>query len=184
MPLRNSIDRYGAAAQALHWLIVVLVIVQVTIALRAAGMPFGPGKAIALAWHKSFGMTILMLAVLRLLWRLANPVPSLPATMKSYEKGLAHVSHYLLYILLFAMPLSGWVMSAAHNYPVSWFHLFTWPSPVAPDHELAEKMEDVHEALAWTLGAVVTAHVLAALWHHFVRKDDVLQRMLPRREAS
>jgi cytochrome b561 len=184
MPLRNSTERYGAVAQALHWLIVVLILLQVTIALRAAGLPQGVQKILTLGWHKSFGMTVLMLVILRLVWRLVNTVPALPTTMKPYEKGLAHVSHLLLYVLLFAIPLSGWVMSAAHNYPVSWFSLFTWPNPVAPDKELAENMEEVHETLAWTLVTVASLHILAALWHHFVRKDDVLQRMLPRHGSS
>ena len=183
MPLRNSIDRYGAVAQALHWLIVALVLVQVTTALLAHDMPFGPHKADMLARHKSFGMTILMLMVLRLVWRLANSVPPLPAALKSYERGLAHVSHYLLYVLLFAMPLSGWIMSVAKNYPVSWFHLFTWPNPVAPGKQLAESMEDVHLTLAWILGGIVTIHILAALRHHFVLKDNVLRRMLPAKES-
>ncbi|MGH8265617.1 MAG: cytochrome b [Steroidobacteraceae bacterium] len=182
MPIRNSIDRYGAVAQTLHWLIVALVLVQVTTALLAHDMPFGPHKAAMLGRHKSFGMTILMLMMLRLLWRLANPAPQLPVTLKSYERGLAHASHYLLYILLFAMPLSGWVMSVAKNYPVSWFHLFTWPNPVAPDKELAVSMEEVHETLAWILGGAATIHILAALRHHFVLKDNVLRRMLPAKE--
>jgi cytochrome b561 len=182
MPLRNSIDRYGAVAQALHWLIVALVITQVTTALLAHDMPFGPHKADMLARHKSFGMTILMLMVLRVLWRLLNPAPRLPDTLKSYERSLAHVSHYLLYALLFAMPLSGWIMSVAKNYPVSWFHLFTWPNPVAPDKALAGTMVEVHETLAWILGGAATIHILAALRHQFVLKDDVLKRMLPAKE--
>jgi cytochrome b561 len=179
MPIRNSTDRYGNVAQLLHWLIVVLIILQVILALIADDMPLGVQKLTVLARHKSFGMTILGLAVLRVLWRFMNPVPTLPTTLKPYERGLARVTHVLLYVLMFAMPLSGWVMSTAHNYPVSWFGLFTWPNPVAPDKELAELMEEVHESLAYTLGAVVTLHVLAALKHHFVLKDNVLKRMLP-----
>jgi cytochrome b561 len=179
MHIRNSADRYGAVAQFLHWLIVALLIVQVSTALLADDMPLGLAKLAMLARHKSFGMTILALALIRVLWRLANPAPPLPATLKPYERVLARVTHVLLYALLFAMPLSGWVMSAAHNYPVSWFHLFTWPSPVAPDKQLAENLEDVHETLAYVLAATVTLHIIAALKHHFVLKDDTLKRMLP-----
>lgn len=179
MQIRNSAERYGAVAQALHWLIVVLLVVQVTTALLADDMPVGLAKLTMLARHKSFGMTILMLAVLRVLWRIVTPAPALPANLKPYERRLARITHFALYALLFIMPLTGWVMSAAHNYPVSWFHLFTWPNPVAPDHELAETLEDVHETFAFVLGGVVTLHILAALKHRFVLKDDVLQRMLP-----
>ena len=179
MSIRNSADRYGAVAQLLHWLIVALLIVQVTTALLADDMPLGLQKLAMLARHKSFGMTILALAALRVIWRFTNPVPVLPTTLKPYERRLARGTHFLLYALLFAMPISGWIMSVAHNYPVSWFHLFTWPNPVTPDKALAEIMEGVHESLAYTLGAVVTLHVLAALKHQFVLKDDVLKRMLP-----
>jgi len=179
MHIRNSAERYGAVAQFLHWLIVALLIVQVSTALLADDMPLGLAKLAMLARHKSFGMTILALALIRVLWRLANPAPPLPATLKPYERALARVTHVLLYALLFAMPLSGWAMSAALNYPVSWFHLFTWPNPVSPDKHLAEILKDVHETLAYVLAATVTLHILAALKHHFVLKDDTLRRMLP-----
>jgi cytochrome b561 len=179
MPIRNSAERYGAIAQLLHWLIVALLGVQVTTALLADDLPLGVQKLVMLGRHKSFGMTIFGLAVLRLLWRLANPTPALPLTLKPYERGLARVTHVLLYVLLFAMPLSGWIMSAAKNYPVSWFHLFTWPNPVAPNKHLAEFMVDMHETLAYVLLVTASLHILAALKHHFVLKDNVLKRMLP-----
>mgnify|MGYP001381267333 CR=1 FL=1 len=179
MQIRNSIDRYGAVAQFLHWLIVALLVVQVTTATLADDMPLGLAKLAMLARHKSFGMTILALAVLRLLWRFASPAPSLPTTLKPYERGLARLTHTLLYVLLIAMPISGWIMSAAKNYPVSWFHQFTWPNPVAPDKDLGEAMEELHETFAYVLGAIVTLHILAALKHHFVLKDNTLKRMLP-----
>lgn len=184
MPFRNTAERYGAVAQTLHWLIVALIVVQVTTAFLADDMPFGPHKAAMLGRHKSFGMTILMLMVLRLGWRFANPSPRLPAATKPYERGLAKITHYALYAILFAMPLSGWVLSAAKNFPVSWFHLFTWPNPVAPDADLAEGMEELHETLAIVLGVTVTLHILAALRHHFLLKDDVLKRMLPARKGT
>jgi cytochrome b561 len=179
MQIRNSAERYGAVAQALHWLIVALLILQVMSALIADEMPVGLEKLTVLGRHKSIGMTILMLAAIRVIWRFVTPPPSLPPTLKPYERGLARITHFLLYALLFVMPITGWIMSVAHNYPVSWFHLFTWPNPVAPDKELAETMEGVHKSLALVLGGVVTLHILAALKHRFVLKDDVLQRMLP-----
>jgi cytochrome b561 len=179
MPIRNSTTRYGAIAQLLHWLIVALLVVQVTTALIADDLPLGVQKLLMLGRHKSFGMTILGLAVLRLVWRLANPTPALPSTLKPYERRLARVTHVLLYALLFAMPLTGWIMSVAKNYPVSWFHLFTWPNPVAPNKHLGELMVDVHKSLAYVLLVTVSLHILAALKHHFMLKDDVLKRMLP-----
>lgn len=180
MQMRNSSERYGLISQLLHWLIVSLIAVQVTTALLAQGMPPGLDKLIMLGRHKSFGMTILVLAAIRLLWRLRDPLPTLPAASRPLEQVLARATHRLLYLLLFALPLSGWVMSAAHNYPVSWFRLFTWPDPVAPDKALGERMETVHEALVYVLAIALALHVLAALRHHYILRDDVLRRMWPR----
>jgi cytochrome b561 len=179
MQIRNSLNRFGAVAQLLHWLVVVGVVLQFMSALIADDMPFGVAKALIMVRHKSIGITILALATLRLLWRLANPVPTLPTTLKPYERGLAHITHTILYVCLFAMPISGWIMTSAKNFPFRWFGLFSWPMPVAPNKALADIMETTHGALALTLAAAVTLHILAALKHHFVLKDNVLKRMLP-----
>ncbi|HWP94191.1 MAG TPA: cytochrome b [Gammaproteobacteria bacterium] len=180
MPIwRNTPTRYGAIAQTFHWLIVALVIVQFALGHMADDMPLGIQKLATLARHKSLGMTILMLAVLRLAWRLRDPPPPLPAGMPDWEKRAAHITHALLYILLFALPLTGWLMSSAKNFPVSWFGLFTFPDLVAPDPELEEVLEETHEMLGWLLAATAVLHALAALRHHFIRHDDVLRRMLP-----
>jgi cytochrome b561 len=178
MQMRNSTVRWGSVAQFLHWLIVALIITQVILALAASelhGMP----KLAMLARHKSVGITILMLAVVRLAWRLVNPTPPLPLTLKPYERFLANFTHAALYVLIFAMPLSGWIMSSARGFPVSWFNVFQLPDLVAKNRPLYEAMLKTHEALALTLGAVATLHLLGALKHHFVLKDTVLRRMLP-----
>src|ERR1700761_8618425 len=124
MSIRNTPARWGHVSQFLHWLIVVLIIVQVVLANMAARLPLGPKKIGVYAWHKSFGITILVLAIIRLLWRWANPTPLLPGTLKPYERVLANFTHATLYILLFAMPLSGWTMSSARGFPVAWFGFF------------------------------------------------------------
>jgi cytochrome b561 len=178
MQVRNTIERWGSVAQTLHWLIVALIITQVILALTASQL-HGMAKLAMLARHKSVGITILMLAVVRLLWRFANPTPPLPATLKPYERFLAHFTHAALYFLIFAMPISGWVMTSARGFPVSWFSLFQLPDLVAKNRPLYEAMLTTHEALAWSLGAVATLHLLAALKHHFVLKDTILRRMLP-----
>jgi cytochrome b561 len=179
MQFRNSASRFGAVSQFLHWLIVILLAVQFTLGWIADDLPLGLEKLTVLARHKSFGMTILMLAVVRLLWRFANPIPTLPLTLKPYERALARVTHALLYALLFAMPISGWIMSSAANYPVSWFHQFTWPNLIAPDKSIVDDLKEVHETIAVALLVTLGLHVLAALKHHFVLKDDTLKRMLP-----
>lgn len=178
MQLRNTTARWGNVAQFLHWLIVALIITQVILALTASQL-HGMAKLAMLARHKSVGITILMLAAVRLVWRLVNPTPPLPITLKPYERLLANFTHAALYALIFAMPITGWIMTSARGFPVSWFNLFQLPDLVAKNRPLYEAMQETHESLAWTLGAVATLHLLAALKHHFVLKDTVLRRMLP-----
>jgi cytochrome b561 len=178
MQLRNTTARWGSVAQFLHWLIVALIITQVILAFSAEQL-HGMAKLAMLARHKSVGITILMLATVRLVWRLGNPTPPLPTTLKPYERLLARFTHAALYVLIFAMPMSGWIMTSARGFPASWFNLFQLPDLVAKNRPLYEAMKQTHETLAWTLGAVATLHLLAALKHHFVLKDTVLRRMLP-----
>ena len=178
MSVRNTSRRWGAVSQLLHWLIVALIILQFTLALIADEL-HGSRKVAMLARHKSFGITILVLAALRLAWRALNPTPELPTTLKPYERTLARGTHLLLYVLLFAMPLSGWTMSSARGFPVSWFGFFQLPDLVPKNKALYEALVDTHGTLACVLVAVVALHVAAALKHHFVLKDDVLRRMLP-----
>jgi len=102
MSIRNTSTRWGHLAQFLHWLIVILIITQVILASIAEDLPIGPKKIEVYAWHKSVGITILSLAIIRLLWRWANPTPELPSTLKPYERALAKVTHFGLYLLLFA----------------------------------------------------------------------------------
>jgi cytochrome b561 len=179
MTIRNTTVRWGHVSQFLHWLIVVLLIVQVTLATLADDLPLGMKKLALLARHKSVGITILGLVILRLLWRWMNPSPELPNTLKPYERVLANLTHAGLYILLFAMPLSGWMMSSARGFPVSWFGFIQLPDFVSKNKALYDVMLETHETLAWALYTIVFLHVAAALKHHFLLKDNVLRRMLP-----
>src|ERR1043165_4078288 len=121
MLFRNTTRSWGFLSKTLHWLIVLLIINQWIIAERALSLPKGPALIQALWWHKSFGITILGLAVIRLAWRLLTPVPDLTPETRAWERVLARISRVLLYSLIFAMPLSGWTMSSARSFPVSWF---------------------------------------------------------------
>jgi cytochrome b561 len=180
MTLRNTTLRWGWLAQLFHWTIVALIITQFTLITLAENQPKLSSEQIALILrHKSVGITILMLAVLRLTWRWLNPTPPLPDTLKPYERFLARFTHAALYVLIFIMPLSGWTMSSARNFPVSWFGLFQLPDLVGQDKRLYDTLHDTHETLAATLIVIAVLHVLAALKHHFFLKDDVLRRMLP-----
>ena len=178
MPFRNTTRTWGSLSKAFHWLIVLLIINQWLIAERADELK-GLAKLEALAWHKSFGLTILMLAVLRLLWRLMNPTPDLTTETHRWERMLAKISHVLLYALIFAMPLTGWMMSSAKNYPVSWFKLVQFPDLVAPAEQTFHLMDDLHHLLFKVLVGVALLHVAGALKHHFIDRNDVLKRMLP-----
>src|SRR6202142_2074949 len=128
MPNETSPQRYGAVAQGLHWIIAGLIVTQFTLGWMADDLPLGMRRLALLARHKSFGMTVLMLAVLRLLWRLLNRPPELPPCMSKAERNLARDAHAAFYFLLFAMARPGWLMSSAKNYSVSWFGRFTWPN--------------------------------------------------------
>jgi cytochrome b561 len=165
-------------AQTLHWAIVILLIVQVTLGKIADELPLGLEKLVLLARHKSFGITILGLAVIRLAWRWIDRPPPLPP-MPRWQQLAAKLNHWALYTLLFAMPLSGWMMSSASNYPVSWFGLAQLPDLVAPDRSLKEQLEEVHELLATILISLALLHVAAALKHQFLDRDGLLFRMLP-----
>ena len=178
MPFRNTTRSWGSLSKAFHWLIVLLIINQWWIAERADELK-GLAKLEALGTHKSFGMTILMLAVLRLLWRLMNPTPELTSETRQWERVLARISHVLLYALIFAMPLTGWMMSSAKNYPVSWFKLFQFPDLVAPAEQTFHQMQDLHHLLFKVLVGVALLHAAGALKHHFIDRNDVLKRMLP-----
>lgn len=172
-------DRYDALAQLLHWLVVVLIVVQFVLANRAHDLPAGLAKLAVLSQHKSFGITILALAVIRLAWRFVSPPPPLPAGMRPLQRIAAQVSHAALYFLLFAMPLSGWAMSSAANYPVSWFGMVQLPDFVAPAEALHEALEETHEVMADILLVLALLHTAAAFKHHFIDKDGLLWRMVP-----
>lgn len=177
MAWRNTSERWGTLARLFHWAIVVMLIGQFIMAEIAEDLPLGMEKIAVLARHKSVGITILLLAVLRLGWRALNPTPRAPAGAP-WEHALARGAHFALYGLLFAMPLSGWMMSSAKNYPVSWFNLLPLPNLVPVSESIYEFMHETHELLATALIVIAAAHVLGALRHHFIKKDDVLKRML------
>jgi cytochrome b561 len=179
MSLRNTASRYGSVAKLLHWTIVLLIIAQFVLASSAEDLPNGLEKLKLLATHKSIGMTVLMLALFRLGWRLANVVPPPPPGMPRWQVVAAHASHGLLYALLIAQPITGWIMSSARNFPVAYFGWFQWPDLVEPSDALHERFEDIHHLLAEVLLVVALLHAAAALYHHFGSRDEVLLRMLP-----
>ncbi|MDR7191598.1 cytochrome b [Luteimonas terrae] len=179
MTLRNRPDRWGGVSQLLHWLVVALILTTGTLGLVMGDMRNSPTKIELYALHKSLGLTILALATLRLLWRLYAGAPR-PVPGPRWQDRLASLTHWLLYGLLFAIPLSGWTFNSAAGYPLQWFKLFNLPALVKRDADLRQLAGNVHELLFWTLAGLAMLHAAAALYHHFLQRDDTLARMLPR----
>lgn len=184
MRLRNSDETWGLVAQLLHWLIAVLIVVMASLGWYMTTLDISPTMFELYALHKSIGVTVFTLVILRLAWRLSNPTPALPGHMPPAERWLAHASHGLLYLILFAMPVSGYVINSAADFPLNIFGLFTIPNVIPESEPIKEAAEGVHETLIWVLVAVLVLHVAGALKHHFVDRDDVLRRMLPGRKRS
>jgi len=179
--------RYTTVAITLHWLIAVMIVALAAAGIYMHNLPLShPDKFALYQMHKSFGITVLLLSVARLGWRLAHPAPPLPAHMKDWERTLARISHVSFYVLIIAIPLAGWAMVSAStfNIPTKLFGVIPWPHlPVLSTLENKKPVEDalkeVHELLAFAALGLMAIHAGAALKHHFVDKDDVLARMLP-----
>jgi len=186
MPARSDAARWGSVAKFFHWMTVLAILVQATIGLVMVELPKRPGTIPVYTFHKSLGLTIFAFAILRLLWRAFDPHPAYPATMPRWQAIGARAGHALLYTLIFAVPLSGWLFdSATALRPLYWFGLFRVPSLTGGrDDAIKELAEDAHETLFWILATVAAVHAAIALWHHFHDRDDILRRMLPGRRGA
>ena len=183
MQWRTNDAAWGAVTKTFHWLISISVIALLVVGFYMHDLPNTPDKIKIYALHKSFGITVLALMTLRLVWRVAfdGKRPPMPAGMPRWQRIGADISHVMLYVLVFAQTLSGWAFNSAANFPLRWFGQFSVPKLVQPDKELRALAGDVHEFVAWALIVFIVLHVLAALKHHFVDRDATLARMLPGR---
>jgi len=172
-------DRYTPAAIALHWILAALIVFNLAFGFYTVDLPLSPQKLRFFSFHKWIGVTVLLLSAGRLLWRLRHPAPTLPASMKPWEMRAAHASHFLLYVLFFAAPLSGWLFSSAAGFQTVYLGVLPIPDLLSKNPPLAETLKIAHHWITWALAAVVTIHAAAAIKHHFVDRDDVLTRMLP-----
>ena len=179
MALRNTASSWGLVTQCLHWIMALLIFTMIVLGLLARNWPLSPTKLALYYWHKSLGILILALVALRLGWRWWNPSPAPAAPMPRWERNAAHITHVLLYGVMVAMPLSGWVINAAAKIPFKVFGLWTLPAIVAPDKALQQLAQQVHLALFLLLAALLLLHIAAALRHHFALRDETLLRMLP-----
>lgn len=177
MSIQNTEKSFGIVARTFHWLIVLLIIGSFGTMITVEELPENSSwVGILYNYHKSIGITILALVAFRLLWRLMNVVPKPAPGLPKWQIAAAHAAHYLLYFAMFALPISGLVFN---KYPVEFYYLFQiqpLETPFVP--EVKKMVKEFHEIFAWIVLGVVGAHASAALWHHFVRKDNTLRRMI------
>ena len=183
----ENLERYSSVAIVLHWLIAAALIFNICLGLYCANIPDSdPNHFVFVQIHKSVGLSVLVLSVLRLIWRLSHPAPPLPAWMPWSLRALARTTHVLLYVLIIGIPLSGWAYVSASplGLPTRYFGLFTWPNlpffdqlTRAQKNPLHHEVHSVHTALAYAAIALITIHVAGALFHQFMRRDRLMARM-------
>ncbi|NYT64888.1 cytochrome b [Alcaligenaceae bacterium] len=172
-------QRYNRTAIFLHWLVALGLVGTFILGFYMEDLPLSPNKLKLYSWHKWAGMSLLVLILVRLTWRITHKAPALPNSMGPAAKLFAHAGHWVLYALMLAIPVSGWLMSSAQGFQVVWFGVIPLPDLVPKNTDLGELLNDIHVVLNYTLLFAVIGHVAAALQHHFIKKDDVLTRMLP-----
>lgn len=180
MPWRNAINRWGSAAQLLHWLVALLVLGLIALGWIMVNYPISPTQFRLYALHKSVGICVLALIMLRLFWRLTDPPPSVVPGLGARERQLVLAVHGLLYALLAALTATGYLINSAANFPLSVFGLFTLPNVTGEDAILKQLAQALHLWLFWLLAALLVLHIVGALRHHYILHDDTLRRMLPR----
>lgn len=172
---------YTTTAKGLHWLMALLIFGLLALGFYMADLPLSPEKLQFYSWHKWAGVTAFMLVWMRLVWRLTHRPPAYPAAMSKLQQGAAHAGHFALYLLMVAIPLSGWLMSSAKGVQTVWFGVLPLPDLLGRDKSLGKQLAELHSALNIGLLCLIGVHAAAALMHHVVHKDDILRRMLPRR---
>ncbi|MDX8399891.1 MAG: cytochrome b [Gallionellaceae bacterium] len=166
-------------AIAMHWLVAIAIVGSVGVGLYMHELPLTPHKLQIYAWHKWAGVTIFMLVIFRLGWRLSHRPPGAPVGMSTWQYVLAEMTHRLIYFLMIAIPLSGWLMSSAKGFQTVYFGVLPLPDLLMKDKELGNALAVVHMVLNFTLIGLVVGHAGAAIKHHFIDRDNVLIRMLP-----
>lgn len=179
----SAAQRYTAPAIALHWLLALAIVGAFGVGLYMVDQPFSLGRLKLYNWHKWAGVTLLMLSLLRLLWRATHRPPALPSAMAKampgWQKLAHHGTHGLLYALFFAVPLIGWAYSSAAGFPIVFMGLWQLPDFVPVSKELAEAIKPWHQITAFAMAGLVLLHVAAAIKHHLIDRDGLLSRMLP-----
>ncbi|MBU0859630.1 MAG: cytochrome b, partial [Alphaproteobacteria bacterium] len=185
MGLKNTTLTYGTVARYIHWATAFIVLFLLALGLYMEDLDFSPQKLALYGLHKSFGFTVLGLVIVRILWRAANPAPHHLATHQRWEVLLARFMHVCLYLALIGMPLSGWVMSSAADFPHTFFNLFSMPDLIPGKNDALYKLSRLaHGWCAYALIAAIGLHMAGALKHHVIDRDSTLRRMLPDNTAK
>jgi cytochrome b561 len=169
---------YTLTARVLHWITAALVLTMIPIGVAMANVDFGPWQDTLYDLHRSIGAVLLPLILGRLLWRLKHPAPPLPADISAAQQMAAHATHWLLYGLLILQAIVGWIATSAYPAPIKVFWLFELPPIWREDNAFSELMFTAHRFIGIAIALLLCAHIGAALFHHFVRKDGVLMRMV------
>ena len=178
-----SARHFTRTAITLHWLTALIIAAAFPVGLIMGDMHVSPFRLKVFGWHKWAGITVLLLSCLRLAWRTGHRPPADPPG-PAWQYLASRGVQWLIYGLLFAVPLTGWMYSSAAGYSVVYFNLLTLPDLVGKDKALADQLKELHETLNWTLLGLVALHTAAALKHHFIDKDNVLLSMLRSRPRS
>ncbi len=165
-------QKYTRTAKSLHWLMALLLIGQLALGFYMSDLPLSPDKLQIYSWHKWAGVTLFMLVFFRIMWRLTHRTPDWPKSMSKLMQLAAHAGHFVLYALMFAIPLSGWLMSSARGIQTIYFKVLPIPDLLSKDKELAVFFGDMHSILSVLLVVVILGHVAAALKHHYFDNDD------------
>jgi cytochrome b561 len=175
----NSRDEWGAFAKTLHWLMAVLILSMFVLGWVAVIYPLSPTKLELFIWHKSIGLTLLALVVVRLLWRIVNITPEPPAGESVVEQRLARTGHAVLYALMVLMPVSGYIINSTANFSFRYFGGARVPNLIPADKAWQDAAEAVHLTTFSIFFLVVIIHIVAAIRHHTIKKNNILSRMLP-----
>lgn len=174
-----DVTRYRAPAVFLHWAPALLIFCAFPLGLYMVGLKLSPWKLKLYSYHKWIGVTVFLLLLARIAWRVTHVPPPLPASVPAWERHLAGATHLVLYLLLFAIPLTGWLFSSAAGFQTVYLGLIPLPDLLPKDKMLADLFRFVHMFLNYSLAALVALHAAAALKHHFLDRDAVLARMVP-----
>lgn len=169
--------RYTRTAIGLHWVMAIGFIAMFFLGFYMTGLPFSPTKLQVYSWHKWAGITLFLFATARILWRLTHRPPALPSSMRKIDITLAHLGHHLLYFFMFAVPLSGWLMSSAMGFQTVWFGVIPLPDLLPKDKAAADILAATHTYLNIAFIITVIGHILAALKHQFIDKDNLFSRI-------